>query len=92
MKKDLGSHVQCQPHHVGVNVPALAGLPGPDQPLGGFDDGGRIGSDASPREGGLHQAALPEPEAAFARQQALAEEQRIDPQGEMLDKVLVLGN
>ena len=61
-----------------------------DQALGGGDHGRAVGGDAAAVEGRLHQAPLPQPEVAFAGEQAVAEDERVEPQGEVLDEVVVL--
>src|SRR5262249_40419705 len=77
IKKSFANNFERDLHHVGMDVSRLAILPSAHCAPGVFHHRRAVGIDTSAVERWLREAALPQPEVAFARQQALAKKTHV---------------
>ena len=91
VEEGAGGDAERELRHLGVNVAGFAVAPGIEHaPRQGNDRLG-VGGDALAAKGGLHEAALAQPELAFAQEQAVAQPGDQHALSEVLDEVAVAG-
>ena len=86
VEESFADDLEGETHHGVVEVDGLAGLPGFEEARGAGGHGGGVVGDAVAVEGGLHHAALAEPEVTFAGEEAVAEDVPIGAEDATLDE------
>ena len=86
VEKSFADDPEGEAHHGIVEIDGLARLPGFEESRGAGGHGGGVMGDAVAVKGGLHHAALTEPEVTFAGEQAIAEDMPIGSEDAALDE------
>jgi hypothetical protein len=85
-KKRFADDLEGEAHHGLVKVDSLIRLPGFEDARGAGGHGGGVIGDAGAVKGGLHHAALAEPEVAFTGEKAVTENVSIGAEDAALDE------
>jgi hypothetical protein len=88
VEESFANDPEGEAHHGVVEIDGLARPPGFEELLGAGSHGGGVIGDAVAVKGGLHHAALAEPEITFAGEQAIAEDMPICAKDAALDEFL----
>ncbi len=92
VEERFADDLESEAHHGFVQIELLVGPPGLQELGGAFGHGGGVICDAIAMEGGLHHAALAQPEFSFAGEEAVAEEMTISAEDAALDELFVVGD
>ena len=92
VEERFANDLQSEAHHGFVQIKLLEGAPGLQEVVGAFRHGGGVICDAIAMKGGLHHAALAQPEFSFTGEEAVAEEMTIGAEDAALDEFFVVGD
>jgi len=86
VEESFADHLKGEAHHGVVEVERLTGLPGFEEARGACGHGRGVIGNAGAVKGGLHHAALTEPEIALAGEEAIAENVAVGTEDAALDE------